>query len=354
MAKFDEPGRDTEEWERIEQLRNRKLPGIILPLSNNRHGDGVIVAESAGTRAAQGFLRLKEFLRRNLKNPGNLHLCCGSLDLAFQALEGFYKSEPGRHEESLKNRPLRWKDLFPDFDKLLPKALSGAEQSWNEIDLSGAATFNVADVTFDRCLPNLPNPFLAFTEQWSKLTHRLWLSRTHGDMNLSNLLVCPYPSGRPHQVFVVDVDESKPDQAPAADFAFLEAQFWNKVFFNATEDPTKMLSEFIVMRDWTDGRCTLADAPPTAKIVNYLRHLAYKRLATKPRSEYRLNDFFHCLYFNFFRFLTFPSIQKCAAQMRLNIVGAALSLQVLMDLEDNYFYAAPNGHQRPWESDTIS
>lgn len=363
IAKFDQPERAAREWDTIRQLRSLSLSrDIILPEAYSHGDDGVILYRAARTRESAGSVTFSKYLRLNLeKAPKN---CAACVALAFKPLGDLYRIHPGEFRAWGGGGPLKWRDALPE--------------AWSELKsestryLLAACNTHWPGLTWDQekeisrhmhwDLPRpLPNPIARVAQLLGEATHKLLLSRIHGDLNLTNLMVSSFQDGTPEKVFVIDLANSERDRPAALDFARLEVALWQETFLEAARalpeaGEVDWLSDMIKLRDHFDGRTDplakprLGGSRAMGQLVTALRHQAFQTLAPEGAASghYVLGDYFHCLYFTFLAMLRYKELANDPFQVRAIIVGAALTLQVIDEL-NNYSPAATKPYRRPWE-----
>jgi uncharacterized protein associated with vWA-MoxR-VMAP ternary system len=131
-------------------------------------------------------------------------------------------------------------------------AVETARQHWPGVDWNGAATFRIPDaVNADRLAAN---PFSPLTRLLQEPTGRVMLSRIHGDLNLTNVILSLNEERSINRSFVIDLTNCKADRIQAVDFARLEAEIWRPVM-SPMENESSADVQFIAVRDVLDGRC---------------------------------------------------------------------------------------------------
>jgi hypothetical protein len=348
VAKFDQPDRAAREWKAINELRRLNLPPeAMLPIFDNRLEDGVVIYKDASFNSAAGRTEeIKKLLNNQLlENPQR---CIESLRLALDGLSHFYSGEPGAARLTSENSVLHWRDAYQRLAQELPELLTWVEQScpgrnWND---------KLLDLKAWNCpgSDKLPNPFWHASKKLDELTGRVMLSRVHGDLNLSNILVGLDGAWAPVNAFIIDLSHCEDQKITATDFATLECDFWQEVFVKAAREEGVPVSEvprlFLEIGEWLNlqviARLRRQSGPsrnmegriagPAAQLVNYLRsHAAHALKGNVPR--YSLYDFFTCLYFTHLFSLRYESVHKHPEKIAVAIFGSSLALKFLLDLE---------------------
>lgn len=349
VAKFDELERFKREWEAIKELQCiNTAPEVILPFGKNEPQDEVIIYKGAdGATSSGNVIDMRKLLVRQLMhNPEN---CIGALEKTFMVLNLFYDAEPGSRFND-EDQVLHWSDVFPNIEKNLENIFKTVQKEWPKV--------NWLERTWD--LPgnngisgmNLPNPFfvdadsgkMEIQKRLDDLTRPVMLSRVHGDLNLTNILVNLDPQHCPGSIFIIDLSHCEKNKVTAADFARMESEFWHEpIVALKNEDledrtPNQILQTFASVRDCLDGR--LEQLPVTAsqlerhslRFVCHLRENAVNSLRGNQR-KYSLYDYFACLFFRHIGALAFPSVKKEQLKVRMAVLGAALALQVIEEME---------------------
>jgi hypothetical protein len=338
MAKFDRPDRAAREWAAIQELRMLNVPAeTILPLAKNEKADGVILYPVAGNHRLKTFTSLSDYLIRHLVSaPGDGVRC---LDHCLDSLSFFYEIEPGRVDDRFPrvNPPYRWSDLFSD----VPSEAT-ARTLLGQVALTigdGGELVAAGDQT------NLPDP-LSGLARLHEYTGHLRLSRIHGDLNLSNLLVCPDLDQSPSKVYIIDLTDSKPGRATAADLARIEVEVWSDVYnsmaLKVNQPVERWVADMVAVHDVLEDRPPGERSPAGQGALLFLYHLR-KRAATilaPQRSErYMLHDYYACLYFTYLTRLGYlaNSDKPKPGQVMLAGLGASLALRFLGDWESGVY-----------------
>ncbi len=340
IAKFDHPERAEREWRAITALRGLNLPPeFILPYPTNDEYDGVIVYPVAGTQSRPEFVSFGQYLRTTfLTTKDN---CKRALDLALESLRAFYAIDPGEERDRRSIRPLTWCELFPKLEPAQSELLARTERIWPGDWSAGVLPG----------MPALPNPLSSLKSQLyeggePRRTGRLHLSWTHGDLNLTNLLVCPAEEQSPHRVYIIDLTYADANQPAVLDLARLEVEFWTDAYAKSAVDRgltvEAALDEFFTAREVHDRdparRGSLSAA--TLRAFEFIQHL-YESMFALVGGRWSTNkidmprrDYFEALYFQFLSKLRHPEVwEGCGWSARFSLVGAALALRVLIDLK---------------------
>jgi tetratricopeptide (TPR) repeat protein len=350
-AKFDQLARSGREWRAVEQLRTLDSPPeILLPLPGNTPADGVMVFQAA--EAVAGHLpcvTLLQYLTQQIaSNPEN---CRTALTGTFEVLGGYYDLEPGARRLDQGQRLLRWRDVYGD--QLRPTAISraraAAARHWPGVDWDAAPAFSLAGCG-GADGRELPNPFLRLPQLLGEATGKVMVSRIHGDLNLSNVIVSQRHDGSAERVLVFDLANCKPNRVQAVDFARLEAEIWRRIYASPANQGTE--DEFLAPRDVLDGR--RAEVPENLSAathgcvlaVDHLRVLAQARLAPRPPGTYLLADYMQALYFTSLSTLKHPDVAASRACSRVMLLSAALSLAFLDEVQRGLY--APGSLNSRW------
>jgi tetratricopeptide (TPR) repeat protein len=351
-VKFDQLARSHREWQAVEQLRTLDSPPeILLPLPGNVPADGVMVFQAA--EAIAGTLRcvtLLQYLRQQI--AGNPENCRTALTKTFEVLGAYYEIAPGAHRLVQGSRLLRWEGVYGDqlSDAAIRGAKATAARHWAGIDWESAPTFPApGHLGTDR--PTLPNPFPRLRPLLLEATGRVMLSRIHGDLNLTNVIVGQRQDTSIDRILVFDLANSQPDRVQAIDSSRLEAEIWRRVFVGPTTGDTE--NELRAARDVLDGRLAeistnfSATARGCVLLVDHLRELAKGRLAPRPPgATYLLNDHLQALYFTCLSMLKHPDVAASRDRSRIMLLSSALSLAFLEDVERGLY--APGSLIRRW------
>ena len=339
VAKFDEPERSKREWRSINELRRLNVPPhAMLPVSENCPDDRVIIYN-----ATQGFsttgqsIGLGKYIERQLiAAPGN---CLAALEQTFNELKLFYGGQPGAARIANQAEMLKWSDIFlalnsPENQTFLKNI---AQKGWSGIDWDNEV--------FKVDCYELPNPFEALNQRILGLTGRIMLSRVHGDLNLSNIIINPNYAYEPEKAFIIDLTHSAPNSVTAKDLARMESEFWQEHYatFISQFEEAELLASLISVRNHLEGRGN-ARAVVNADLENccfdFVAILRKKaELVLKPIGEddYLLNDYFHSLYFSSISALFFKSVKNDLVKTRLALVSASLALLTLNNLESGRY-----------------
>jgi hypothetical protein len=340
IAKFDGPDRAKREWEVIKFLRLLNVPAeTILPHSRNDFTDGVIIYPVAGSPRLKRFVTLSRFLLDQLMvAPGN---CVHCVDLFLDPLRYFYDIEPGRvTDRASNNTVLNWKKFFPevaDSGKLSDAVHASCPELQCDRPTLQRSTSEIAQ---DAALVDRLNPIYDLNERLCSKTGDIRLSLIHGDLNLTNVLVCPALDGSPVKVNVIDLAESSAWQPTASDLARFEVQFWIDLYPRLADAQGVAVKEW--MADFDAGCNYLAGRSDQAALrtavgkracglVYYFRRFAIEILAPNPPDRYILGDYFHCLWFSYLTLLTYRSVRDQPNLVRLALLGASLASQTVHD-----------------------
>ena len=327
IAKRDESKRSHKEWEAIQGLRKLVTPiQAMRPLRDNKPEHGVVIYENVAEQALSGYVwTLEEFLNKQLAN--NLENSLLALKKVMRPLSLFYTSEPGAARLADDKGQSTWESAFPDWSKKLAQAKKNAPREWRDfVD------------------PTIPDPFEYADKFMSELHGRTLRSRIHGDMNLTNALVALNGQYAPEQVFLIDLANSQPDALTLLDLTRLECEFWHEIFAASPAEDRQGVSEmewpsiFVTVRDYIDGRTTgLPDtlspfALNAATWINTIRKEAFRILGSY-QQEYGMADYMTGLYLTHILSLGFPSVCESDIKRHIAMLGAALALEYVLNLE---------------------
>lgn len=344
IAKFDRADRAKDEGRATRPLRlyDAFPPEIILPHGGNEVEDGVLIYPVAGTRQLKKFVSLAQFVAANLEHAPDS--CADCLKLFLEPLRYFYNIEPGQvRDRDARDKLLEWKRFFPRVpgsDELLALAECDCrELDWKEPLLKP----HDANASRAHPLTGRRNPLHGVGERLDKRTGSLRLSRVHGDLNLTNILVCPAPDGTPLRAYLIDLADSQGSQATASDLARFETQFWVDRYQQLEQKNlvagADWLADFAAGCDYLTGRTAqLAQlGSPLAKqalsfVYHFRRHVA-EILGPDTPPPYLLGDYFHCLLFGYLTLLSYEGIRKRPPLVQLALVGAASAWETICDQE---------------------
>jgi ADP-ribose pyrophosphatase YjhB (NUDIX family) len=338
VAKFDEPDRQKKEWSHIETLRRLDTPpSALLPLNNNSRQDGVIIYRAAGGHGRQArWIELKELLTQQHKvAPQN---CIDALTLTFDALAPFYESEPGKAHISSRNVILHWHNVFPVFrnTKVIDELYAGARKVWPQVNWRSDRDFSPFPADISAQPITVPNPLLRLKDCLDQLTSRVMLSRIHGDLNLSNIVIGQSQLRVPESAYIIDLSHCESDKLTALDFARVEVSLFLDIFATNESDSSAFLSNIVHLRDYADGRelSLVPDLEACMQLVKTIRARAIETLSPGGRSQnlYSMEDYFNCLYFHALRALAYPKVKRSINAAKATLLIAALSSQFLTDL----------------------
>ena len=348
VAKFDEPARAKREWDAIEELRSLNIPlQAMLPILDNRFEDGVVLYRDVSGATATGLIwQTKELFRRQLL--GNHANCLEALRSAFKVLDHFYRDEPGAARLTSEGTVLRWADSYPTLAAELPELRELVKPIWPNLDWQ--AKMFAPPGCGGPGRSELPNPFYFAESRLEELTGRVMLSRVHGDLNLSNILVGLDGSRKAVDVFIIDLSHCTKGSVTAKDFARMESEFWHEVFVPLMQDGGAAVRNapalFTDIIDYLDAdtvahlhvRGYTGPVPGArigdscVQIIRYLRSHAEESLRGGV-ANYRLYDYFACLYFTHLSSLRYESVSKSPEKAKVAVLGAALALRFLLNVD---------------------
>jgi hypothetical protein len=351
IAKFDDPARSRIEWNALDELRQLSAPPEILrPIEGNRRDDGVLIFDAAQGLVGQAkCVPLLPLLHQQIgMNPKN---CVRAVEKTFKVLSQYYSCEPGRPEAFSTSQLNRWRDIFPNLEKvaILDGAIATAKLHFPEIDWAGAHRIRLP---FPR--RDLPNPFLSFQGMLGEPTGTIQLSRIHGDLNLTNVIAVLEANKQIERVFIVDLTNCQPGRALAVDFSRFELEVWRRAISNLHFDEQRLLEFCANARDFLDGRVDVLQLglPPDVvgaiEVTNAIRHEAAQFLRTgrHQRVAYALEDFFRCLYFQTIRALAYPDVRSSPRTAKVLLLCGCLTLEYLAELDAGSY--ADGATQKRW------
>ncbi len=347
VAKFDERSRSEHEWEALEDLRRVSVPlGILKPIEGNRRDDGVLIFDAAeGLVGHKNCITLLKLLQHQIGvNTSN---CIKGIAKTFSVLAPFYAREPGRPQKFNGSQKLVWNDVLPIYKNTVSNGLETAKRHFPTVDWT-QKTISLPGI--GRALPNPLHEPLFRSKQG---TGAIQLSRIHGDLNLTNVLVAVEANREVDQALIIDLANCKPDRPLASDFARFELEVWRNVISKLPIDETTLLQSCLQARDCLDGRLDrLTDSTHPGilsgiKIVNEVRRLAsqFLKIDRLTSTPYTLEDFFHCLYFLNIRALSYEDVRNSSCTAKVLILGSALTLEYLNELNAGS-YASDASHKR--------
>ena len=227
VAKFDLPERYSKEWEAINELTRINCPvRAIMPLNGNKESHGVVLYQHAAGQTHTGKVRtLKKLLKKQLmSSPEN---CNFALSKVFDTIRSFHLAEPGAARMAKQGKILQWKDYFHKINTQKESIISGAKIAWEDISWDEE---KITIPLFNGNNKDLPNPLYHIDERLNEFAGRIMISRIHGDLNLTNVLVGLDSQYRPTDVFLVDLASSKNEAITSLDFAKMECAFWRTCF----------------------------------------------------------------------------------------------------------------------------
>jgi hypothetical protein len=346
MAKFDRPDRAAREWAAIQELRLLHVPAeAILPLAKNDRADGVILYPVAGDHRLKSFVTLSGYLASHLVTAPDNGVRC--LEQCLDCLGYFYEIEPGRVDDRFPrdSLPYLWSDFFPE----VPSE-GIARPVLDRPELTTGAAGEVLALANNL---KLPDPFSGL-DRLPKYAGHLRLSRIHGDLNLSNILVCPDLDQSPSKVFIIDLADSKPGRATAIDLARIEVELWLRVYSTMAsqsgEPFVRWAKDLIAVHDILEDRNNAERSPASTGALRFLYRLRKRAaiiLAPHHSDRYMLHDYYLCLYFTYLTQLGYmmrtgnPDV-GCLLLARL---GASVALRFLGDWGSGIYSPGGSPHR---------
>ncbi len=359
VAKFDKESRARGEWENVRLLMRTNYPmQIILPVPGQgkmyEEGDfskRVIISRNAAGLAAPGAMvrTLKEFLGQRLSDSA-----ADCVQAARRGLShlGFFARENGRVSSTHVDgaSPLKWMHFYGNDDEHskrpnIPGELSvifdEARKDGTGVDWENALELRAEH--FRGVSRALPNPLCDVNDYLSEYTGPVFLSRTHNDLNLTNLLVSVDETGNPIETLLIDLADSIPNDLTVRDFARLEIELWHDLFCEVMRRDS-LLNEIpaclVTMRDVLDGRLKTFsdDLPQFAKnfsaLISHIREQAAVHLnGARPQKEV-IGEYLHALYFSFVWALRSERVKKSRVKFDAVLLSAALSKEALVEHKD--------------------
>lgn len=352
VAKFDEDSRSSREWSAVQDLRQLdNPPEVVLPLMGNEPDDRVIIFPAVeGMSGHIKCLPLLDLFDKQLeKNPKNLSV---ALDKLFDVLGMYYQSEPGAARFAKEGDLIRWASAYPNLEdpKIINSIYSTAYKHWPSIDWRSTERFTLPETD-----QSVLNPFPSMQAMLRERTGPIMLSRIHGDLNLTNVIVALTQKFSPKRVFVIDIANSEPNKIQATDFAKMETEIWRQLAASGKpESIDDLLKELVVARNFLDGRSLQSPLELSAAmngaliVVNHLRRFAKHHLkpSRNPGHSYLLEDYFRSMYFASLNALKFEDVRESRATSGAMILSAALSLEFIRDVESGLY--SPGSTQDRW------
>lgn len=336
IAKFDSLERATREWNALESLRRLNVPlEALLPIGGNTRSDGVVLYQSVDGLSTSGqWTNLCDLLRDQLAH--NPTQCRKALDLSLGALRPFYTTEPGACRIVRDGVMLSWRTEYVFLPKLRDLMARLATHVWPSVD------WNQGEVSLPELTSHdaIPNPILFLEQELLRRPGRVALSRIHGDLNLTNILITQTPTFTPDKVFIIDLANSIEQGITARDLARFESEFWHEVVPSVSKqegwgtDPFRTLQGMATIRDGLEGRSEFRGVLADSGVPQFLRSHRQQvgRLLSGGEPDYLLHDYFQCLYFAHLSALNFPTVQAEEILIKIALVGAALALRTLYDI----------------------
>ena len=341
VAKFDEPKRAEREWDILQELQNEfNTPRMaVFPIRDNQLDDKVIIYLDATWDCPSGkIFCLGELLEKQLiSNPTN---CLNALELTWKTLDEFYRDEPGSTGSARNGLMLKWESIFPDIGHQQKTLREIAKKHWAEIEWNNPYIELPESLSENHQV--LPNPLHNIQEKLSQDMGIVMLSRIHGDLNMSNVLVGLETDYSAFCVFIIDLANSQKETPTAMDFSRLESEFWHEVYAKKVKNENKLLRGYISVRDYLEGRTENLPSRSSSLVEHSGRFVcAIRRHANSMLrnglESYILRDYFNAIYFQQLKAICFKSVKEDQKKARLAILGAALSLQFLKDLEEGRY-----------------
>src|SRR5437899_4383565 len=245
VAKFEtREERGNREWKAINDLRKKRfLPeNVILPIAGNVKGEGVIVFPAAqGLGNLASIKTFKDLLVNQLAdNPQN---CLNALEKVLGSLsKAFHKSDPGGLGTSTTKGRHSWSRYFGVLSKRSTrKAIFLVLKKSNHAKKTVKFWNGVHEERREDLWGHLCN----MDELQSRLDGDVvdvYLSRIHGDLNLTNALLSLSQDQTVHHDFIIDVPHCRPKQVTALDFARLEIDFFLSVLHRLVKKRDDLLS----------------------------------------------------------------------------------------------------------------
>lgn len=352
VAKFDEPDRAAAEWRAIQELRKLNLPtSVLLPLADNQPSDGVILYHDTSALAlAADNCELRQWTARWLCSATGTFPV--ALDWLLGQLRVIHSREPGQSRSQVDGETLRWRHFFDDDARKLQAIREQAQKTW-ELDWD-SPTFDLpVMVPGANAGRTVPNPLHHLEAMLDNPTNDLRLSRIHGDLNFGNVLLHLDGHGAVMGGMIIDPAKSRAKAPTVLDLARLEIEFWHEPFATVRPDQSvwsehDKLKTMLSVRDGLDGRLPVlvnAVQPLGRRTFDFLASLRRQAsdLLNPGVENYMLADYFRTLSLSHLYALAWETVNESVLKRRLAILGAALSLQVLRDLE-NRSYAPPAGN----------
>lgn len=183
----------------------------------------------------------------------------------------------------------------------------------------------------------LPNPFVFLKELLQRPVGRVWRSRVHGDLNLSNILV----DSSFKAINIIDVSSGHSPKVTAVDLAQLECDLWQDVYATLAGracGDAAALRHFIAIRNALDG---YQDARALVlplhrryyRTVQRLRQKSQKLVFSTDASEFQ-QQYLTALYFAHMNAARYANIRDLARggrelKVRLALAGASLCLRAV-------------------------
>ena len=344
LVKFDRPDRQAAEWASIGRLRSlgNLPPEVLLPFPRNAATDGAIVFPAFQGRTVYGDVwQLNELLIERLltryEHPQQ------AAERMFSALERLYQG--GRDVPSARTWHSSHPELSGRTEQIAPLlagsgvALPTDEETWEAAGLLGQPLATA-------------NPLSRMTHRLGQLAGTLFLSRVHGDLQSTNVLVSLGRLGAPESLAIIDLEKFADDQPVVDDLVRIEADFWRSVFTEiarrhlvrfAPPVVRKLAAEaFVLALDALDGRSprvrpsepeVSALAHAAGRWVFELRQRSWRIILPKGEASHWPRDWFHGLLFYDLKALLRPLVNQDPLRLRIVLLGAALAEETLRDMD---------------------
>jgi len=140
-----------------------------------------------------------------------------ALGKIFNALGALYGQEPGTKSiTTLDGKRQIWLDIFPGL------GAKGAMENVASRLAYYPAVFGAIGITPEACLD-------IARELLKRQVGKVYRSRIHGDLNLTNLLLILNDDNSISSAFIIDLSHSKMDSVVSLDFARVEQELWRRI-----------------------------------------------------------------------------------------------------------------------------
>lgn len=342
VAKFDDPERADREWSAVELFRRHNMPiEAILPISGNERRDGVIIYHAAdGQTLYKRCTEIGEFLERQaLSNTQN---CILAFKKTLALLEFFYSQDPGAARVADGEGILIWAQQIPSLSAQgTNDAIETAKTVRVELEQAGIS----ADV-----LSRIDEAIDALPKTVKSTVGRTMLSRVHGDLNLSNVLVLEDDEHCPDSVRMIDLSHVATFRATATDLALMEAEVLERLVEKAEgeigPEEYQLLTRVMRRMNGSEGRFEgeKGSLEHSATWILFELRKEFRRILQPAGIGYNLDDYLAALYLTGMRRLLFKSVREQRSKAGTSLIVASLAYETLQKLRSGSYARGATNH----------